>query len=237
MSKFYRNKKGFLASLTKGSGLYLTVGATGLVLICLIALVFSPDGGEQSVSLSTDGASTLSDSVSSLTNTDFAGEQSTNSPLSSDSDSAANATVDDPQDTTADVTMIVPVSGTVETDFSSTVPVFSETMNDWRVHQGIDYLTEASADVVAAADGIVENVYVSELMGMTVEILHEDGTISVYQSLAEDVAVIEGQEVLQGDLLGKTGNSADSECLMGTHLHFALIRNGVYLNPNDRFAS
>lgn len=237
MSKFYRNKKGFLASLTKGSGLYLTVGATGLILICLIALVFSPDGGEQSVSLPTDGSASVSDPTPSVTDTDLTGEQSTDSLLPSDSDSAANATVEDPQDAPSDVMMIVPVSGTVATDFSSTVPVFSETMNDWRVHQGIDYLTENSADVVVAADGIVENIYVSELMGMTVEILHEDGTISVYQSLAEDVAVIEGQEVLQGDLLGKTGNSADSECLMGTHLHFALIRNGVYLNPNDRFAS
>ncbi|MBQ4322413.1 MAG: M23 family metallopeptidase, partial [Clostridia bacterium] len=115
--------------------------------------------------------------------------------------------------------------------------VFSETMNDWRVHQGIDFLTEGQIDVVAVADGVVEQVYIDELMGLTVEIVHADGTISVYQSLSGEAAVIGGQEVRQGDVIGKSGNSADCECLVGDHLHFALVREGVYLDPNDRFTS
>ena len=110
-------------------------------------------------------------------------------------------------------------------------------MNDWRVHSGIDFLTEGEVDVCAVADGIVENVYTSELMGLTVEIRHADDTLSIYQSLSGEAKVIAGQEVKQGDVLGMTGTSADSECLEGNHLHFALLRNGVYLDPNSRFAS
>lgn len=231
MSKFYRNSKSFLSGLTKGSGFYLIIGGTVLVVLCVAALLFSPGEGEQEVSLPTDTSSLVSsvtDTVSSVTDSD--------SGSNPDSDSAVNAPVDD-QEQVEDVAMILPVSGTVGTDFSLTVPVFSETMNDWRVHQGIDFLTEGEVEVYAVADGIVENVYTSELMGLTVEIRHADDTLSIYQSLSGDAKVIEGQEVKQGDLLGLTGVSADSECLEGNHLHFALLRDGVYLDPNSRFAS
>lgn len=231
MSKFYRNSKSFWGSLTKGSGLYLLLGATALVVLCVAALLFAPDTGDQEVSLPTD-TSTISDSQSSISDSDAVSD--TESVGSSDS--AVNAPVDDPEEM-EDVAMIQPVSGTLGTNFSLTVPVFSETMNDWRVHQGIDYLTEGEVEVCAVADGIVENVYTSELMGLTVEIRHADDTLSIYQSLSGEAKVIAGQEVKQGDVLGLTGTSADSECLEGNHLHFALLRKGVYLDPNSRFAS
>ena len=228
MSKFYRNK-GLFTSWLKGNGLYLTLGATGLAVLCIGGLLFSPQPEETvnapvvSDSVQTDtGASDLSSDAgtSSVSDSSDGGDETTDS-----SESAAPA---------EDVGMIFPVSGTVGTDFSLTVPVFSATMEDWRVHQGIDFKTEEETDVVAVADGIVENVYVSELMGHTVEVRHADGTISVYQSLSEEPSVLAGQEVRQGDVIGMTGLSADSECMEGIHLHFALIREGVYLDPNDR---
>ena len=231
MSKFYRNSKSFFGRLTKSSGLYLLFGGTALVVMCVAALLFAPDSGNQEVSLPSD-TSTISDAQSSLTDSDVVSD--TESVGSSDS--AVNAPLDEPEQV-EDVAMIQPVSGTIGTNFSLTVPVFSETMNDWRVHPGIDYLTEGEVDVCAVADGIVENVYTSELMGLTVEIRHADDTLSIYQSLSGEAKVIAGQEVKQGDVLGMTGTSADSECLEGNHLHFALLRNGVYLDPNSRFGS
>ena len=229
MSKFYRNGKG-LFRLSKSGGLYVILGTTALVLLCVGGILLSPTTDDQQAENTPTSDSYVQSNLSE-NNSDF---------VSSDSslqDTSVNAPVDGEQETVEDVTMILPVSGTVSTGFSLTVPVFSETMNDWRVHQGIDYCTEGEADVVAVADGIVENVYTSELMGLTVEIRHKDDTISIYQSLSGESNVIVGQEVCQGDLLGKTGVSADSECLMGNHLHFAILRDGVYLDPNDRFIS
>ncbi len=237
MSKFYRNGKGLFGRLTKGSGLYLLMGGTALVVLCVGLLLAAPDSREEQVFNGTDTnhSSTVSDSA---TETDASLTDSVSEE--GKTDTSVNAPVDtpdEPEEWVEDVMMTLPVSGTVATGFSLSVPVFSETMNDWRVHQGIDYLTEGEVDVVAAADGIVENVYTSELMGLTVEIRHKDDTLSIYQSLSGEANVIAGQEVKQGDLLGKTGTSADSECLMGNHLHFALVREGVYLDPSDRFAS
>ena len=232
MSKFYRNGKGFFGQWTKGSGLYLLLGGSALVLLCLVALLLSPKDPAQQVEGNTDTSSAHTDS-SVLTDS----HPSDGSQTDSLTDSPVNGPVEDSQGPVSDVEMIRPVSGTAGTGFSLTVPVFSETMNDWRVHQGIDYLTEGEVPVYAAADGIVENVYTSELMGLTVEIRHEDDTISIYQSLSGEPKVLAGQEVKQGDEIGLTGTSADCECLVGNHLHFALIRAGVYLDPNDRFPS
>ena len=224
MRNFYRNG-GFFSHLLKGSGLYWILGVTGLIVLSLAAMMFLP---EEDVQEALSPSDSLSSDVTASDVTDLISQTESSSVPS---DEPVGGEVSD------SVWMILPVSGTVGTDFSLTVPVFSQTMNDWRVHQGIDFLTEESVDVMAAADGMVDQVYWDELMGLTVEILHADGTISVYQSLAEEADVIAGQEVKQGDVIGATGTSADSECLEGNHLHFALVRGGVYLDPNEYFAS
>ena len=233
MSKFYRNGKGFLSFFTKGSGLYLAIGATGLVLLSLFALFFLPKEEAVETLQPLDSQQTVQQPDTDLT---ILSSQPLSSEESTDTGSTDGVTEDSPADIPMkDVQMIVPVSGTEGTGFSMSVPVFSETMNDWRIHQGVDYLTDHSIDVVAAADGIVDQIYYDELMGRTVEILHGDGTLSIYQSLSDDIPVMIGQEVLQGDVIGKTGNTADCESLEGTHLHFALLRNGAYLDPMERF--
>lgn len=117
-------------------------------------------------------------------------------------------------------------------EFSGSEPVFSETLGDWRLHQGIDYVTAESVPVYAAEAGVVEDVYDDGLMGTTVLLLHADGSRTIYQSLAVNPEVIKGMSVLKGDIIGKTGNTADSESLVGCHLHFALIVNGGYVNPD-----
>ena len=236
MSKFYRNRRGFFSALSRGGGLWLSLGATGLILLCIAGFLLSPkeDGTKDllassdripSPSVSETGSS--SDSVGSADVSDVFAEDS--------ADLSVSAPTEDSEETVSDVMMQIPVNGAVGTGFSLTVPVFSETMKDWRVHQGIDYKTDGEAEVYAAADGIVDQVYTCELMGLTVEILHADGNLSVYQSLSGEPYVISGQEVRKGDVIGATGVSADCECLEGTHLHFALIRDGIYLDPQDRF--
>lgn len=223
MSKFYRNRKGFFATLSEGGGLWVAVVATALTVLCLIVILSSPGGEDSEVLLPLPTDTGTVSSVVSVTDpvTDVPTD------LSSSDDLSTDVAVED-------VAMILPVSGEMGSGFSLTVPVFSQTMNDWRVHQGIDILTNGAVDVFAAADGVVDQIYTDEMLGRTVEILHADGTLSLYQSLSEEVDVMIGQEVLQGDRIGKTGLTADCESLEGYHLHFALIRSGVYLDPGDR---
>lgn len=67
------------------------------------------------------------------------------------------------------------------------------------------------------------------MLGKIIEITHENNLISVYQSLS-DVLVQEGDNVLQGQVIGKSGESNISTEL-GNHLHFELIHNSKNVNP------
>jgi len=125
-----------------------------------------------------------------------------------------------------DETHVISVNG-----FSGSAPVFSESMGDWRLHQGVDFLTESSVEVLAAADGIVEDVYDDGLMGMSVLLLHQDGTRTLYQSLDINPEVIKGMAVEKGHVIGRTGKTADAESLLGYHLHYAVIKDGAYVEP------
>lgn len=117
--------------------------------------------------------------------------------------------------------------------FSGSTPVFSESLGDWRLHQGVDFITETSVEVTAAADGIVEDVYDDGLMGTTVLILHADGTRTLYQSLDINPEVIKGMSVTRGYVIGRTGTTADAESLIGCHLHYAVIKDGAYVEPEE----
>lgn len=117
--------------------------------------------------------------------------------------------------------------------FSGSTPVFSESLGDWRLHQGIDFVTDTPVEVTAAADGIVEDVYDDGLMGTTVLILHADGTRTLYQSLEINPEVIKGMSVARGHVIGKTGTTADAESLIGCHLHYAVIKDGAYIEPEE----
>jgi len=131
------------------------------------------------------------------------------------------------------LSFIIPCDGSVIKDFSGSTPVFSETLQDWRTHSGIDYSTKDHANVFAAADGVVDDVYTDELMGVSILIKHDDGVYTLYQGLMENTKVLQRMEVKQGDVIGKTGITAIEEETEGCHLHFELIIDGKQVDPNE----
>lgn len=63
--------------------------------------------------------------------------------------------------------------------------------------------------------------------GLYVKVEHKDGIVSLYAHL-QSFEVREGQEVTQGQSLGKSGNTGFST---GAHLHFELHMNGSPVDP------
>lgn len=132
------------------------------------------------------------------------------------------------------LTMVSPVVGEVTKHHSMDMPVFSTTLNEWRVHTGIDISAEEGAEVFAAASGTVSRVYNDPLFGKTVEITHDGGVVSVYSNLDNTgVAVKEGQTVKSGAKIGVVGDTSLSELADESHLHFGVKVNGVSVNPLD----
>lgn len=125
-------------------------------------------------------------------------------------------------------------SGSVSKSHSTTVPVFSQTLGDWRVHTGIDIAAEAGTDVLAVAGGTVSKIRTDRFLGKTVEITHDGGIVSVYSNLSGDgVTVSVGDTVKAGDKLGVIGDTAIKELADESHLHFEILVSGVSVNPLD----
>ena len=132
---------------------------------------------------------------------------------------------------------VLPLVGEVIKEFSDELLVYSETMNDYRVHNGIDISAVIGERVKALTDGVVEKVYDDPLMGKTVILDHGNGLKTVYQGLVPAVpdGIEEGAAVHAGDVIGGVGESALIECAEEPHLHFEVWKDGKPVNPREYF--
>lgn len=95
-------------------------------------------------------------------------------------------------------------------------------------HKGIDIANRGLPNVLAADSGtVVASGWSSYGYGNHVTIDHGNGFITLYAHLSQ-IYVNPGQTVARGNAIGKMGSTGRST---GPHLHFEVIRNGVYLNP------
>jgi murein DD-endopeptidase MepM/ murein hydrolase activator NlpD len=134
------------------------------------------------------------------------------------------------------LTFASPVVGTVIKSHSTTVPVFSNTLDEWRIHTGLDIMANEGDDVLAAADGEVTGVYQDPMLGKTVEISHGETHKTYYSNLdASSIAVKEGDIVSLGDKIGVIGDTTVSEMADEPHLHFEMFVSGASVNPLDYF--
>ena len=124
-----------------------------------------------------------------------------------------------------------PVKGEIIRDFSLEVLAYDETMGDWRTHCGLDISAPLGVEVCSVSAGIVEAVYEDDLMGTTVVIDHGEGVRSVYSNLAAVPAVVVGEQVKTGTVIGAVGETALAETGRPPHLHLEMSRNGYEVDP------
>ena len=123
--------------------------------------------------------------------------------------------------------------GKILNDYTGEKLIKSKTMNDWRVHRGIDIEMAVGTDVASIEDGKVLKVFDDKQYGKTVIIEHTGGYSSVYSNLDDEVLVEKEMKVKKGDIIGKTGNSAKAEKEEAPHLHFEIVLSGEQINPYE----
>jgi len=102
----------------------------------------------------------------------------------------------------------------------------------YRMHEGIDIITDVGTNVYATGDGVVR--YAGRTQGgygAVIEIDHSFGYSSLYAHLSR-VLVRPGQAVKRGELIAKSGRSG---LVSGPHLHYEVRLNGRRQNPVDYF--
>lgn len=95
----------------------------------------------------------------------------------------------------------------------------------------MDIQATAGTAVAAAAAGTVLSVTEDGLLGTMVVIVHHNGYTTTYASLQPETAVLAGDEVGAGTVIGTVGNTSLSEAGLGAHLHFAVSKDGVPVDP------
>lgn len=127
--------------------------------------------------------------------------------------------------------VVAPLKGEVLTAFSVDQLVYSETLGDWRTHDGMDIAADAGTKVLAASGGKVISVTEDALMGTTVVLDHGDGYQTTYASLQAKPTVAKGDTVTAGQVIGAVGATAAAESAQGPHLHFAVSKDGDAVDP------
>ena len=116
--------------------------------------------------------------------------------------------------------------------FTISAPFKGENQFNGFVHDGIDYIAEEGAPVLAAARGKILTAEFDAKKGYYIEIAHEEGYSTLYAHLKE-MKVSAGDMVNQGDEIGSVGKTGQAT---GAHLHFELQKDGQLVDPGEFMA-
>lgn len=125
----------------------------------------------------------------------------------------------------------MPIQGEILREFASETLVYSNTLQEWVTHNGIDIKADKTSVVSASASGTVYAIKNDPRYGLTVIINHNDGYQTVYSNLLTAEFVVEGEKVDAGQTIGTVGNSASFEVSDDYHLHFEILKDNQYVDP------
>lgn len=118
----------------------------------------------------------------------------------------------------------VPVAGYNSSGFGYRIhPIKGEV----RFHYGTDFAAWTGEDILAFADGSVTFAGYSDSYGNYITVDHGEGWETLYAHCSE-LMVSTGDKVSAGDRIALVGGTG---LATGPHLHFELMHEGVYVNP------
>lgn len=124
-----------------------------------------------------------------------------------------------------------PVEGEISKEFAKDKLVYSNTLGEWVTHNGIDIKAAKTTVVKSAEKGTVKSIKNDPRYGLTVVIEHDSGYQTIYSNLLTAEFVVAGEKVEKGQTIGTVGNTATFEITDEPHLHFEILKDGEYVDP------
>lgn len=165
---------------------------------------------------------TTTNTTKSNTNTTKSTTQNTTKPTNAGNEKTEKA---------KELTFVKPVEGDIVREFAKDNLIYSNTLEEWTTHMGIDIKAEKTTVVKAAEAGTVKSIKNDPRYGLTIVVEHENGYQSVYANLLTSEFVVEGEKVEKEQSLGTVGNTAVFEVADEPHLHFEIWKDGVQVDP------
>jgi murein DD-endopeptidase MepM/ murein hydrolase activator NlpD len=101
-------------------------------------------------------------------------------------------------------------------------------------HNAVDVRASQGTPVFAASEGVVYAAKDNDYGYSYVMVVHHDDLMTIYGHIS-NILVEEGQVVGQGTVLGLSGGMPGTKgagyMTTGPHLHFEVMKNGVYVDP------
>lgn len=123
-----------------------------------------------------------------------------------------------------------PLSLAITKDYSMGIPVFSQTMKDYRTHNGVDFTGIRGENVKTTGEGTVVSVTKDAIWGNTVTIDHHNGITSAISGLADEALISTGTEVYTDTIIGTVGE-IPVESKDTPHVHLEMRVNGQLVDP------
>ena len=222
-------------STKNGAILYLVLALViaGMIAVSLYTVISSlSKPAPQTPSQSTEPPHSETEERKPSRHPDSTSEKPADLPKDTQSDGKdVLAPQDDPDD--KGLTFILPVKGSLAKAYDRDILVYSVTMNDYRLHTGLDLEAPLGSAVFAVADGTVQDIYNDPFWGMCIEISHNDGWSSVCRGVSAELpdGIFEGCKVQQGQTIAAVGETALIEIAEEPHLHFELYHNKEGADP------
>ena len=157
---------------------------------------------------------------------------STNTTSETNSNDVTKTEKNKSEETAVELKFEKPVEGDVVRDFAVENLIYSETLQEWTTHTGIDIKADKTTVVKSAEAGTVKKIKNDPRYGLTIIIEHANGFQTVYSNLLTSEFVVEGEKVEKGQSLGTVGNTAAFEIADEPHLHFEILKDLVQVDPN-----
>lgn len=106
----------------------------------------------------------------------------------------------------------------------------TERLGGGRNHKGYDFKADVGADISSPKNGVISRVnWQAQGNGNCIDVTYSDG-VSAYFLHLDEVLVKEGQNVVAGQVIAKSGNTGRST---SPHLHYELHKGSKLLEPGE----
>ncbi len=170
--------------------------------------------------------------VTNKTTTNTITKNTTTKNVTSNTTNTVNTKKKEETNKTQVITFVKPVDGEITKEFAKEKLVYSNTLEEWATHLGIDIKADKTTVVKASEAGTIKSIKNDPRYGLSVIIEHQDGYETLYANLLTTEFVKVGEQVKQGQSIATVGDTATFEIADEPHLHFEIIKNGEQIDPS-----
>lgn len=182
--------------------------------------------------LNTTNTTNTTNATNTTNQTNMNNSKATNKTNATNTTNVTTSSNTTQAETKKELSFEMPVEGEIVREFAQDSLIYSETLNEWTTHSGIDIQADKTTVVKAAEAGTIKSIKNDPRYGLTIVIEHDDNYQTIYSNLLTAEFVVEGEKVEKGQSIGTVGNTAVFEVADEPHLHFEIWKDSLPVDPS-----